>query len=167
MKPLLLLAVLSLPASALAADVCAPHAALLRLVWSLSYERTDGPSRQATLDKAECSGFLRDSGARDFDQPMGEPSGAEPRLRFWSETSPYELRVEPSNGRADVILIKRDGRYERVMAKIDRVDLAELASTRLDYTGDVADGEYPELRVARGSRKIVRAARVVLAPRPR
>lgn len=167
MKLLLLLAAFAVPAPVLAADVCAPHAALLKVVWSLSYERADGPSRLATLDKSECAPFIADSGFQDFDQPAGEPSAAQPRLRYWSASSPYELRVDPSNGRADVVLIKREGRYERVMAKIDRVDLEELASTRIDYTGDVADGEYPALRAARGSRTIVRAARVVLVPRSR
>lgn len=167
MKLFLLLAALAAPLSASAADFCAPHAALLKLVWSLSYERTDGPSRIATLDKSECVGVAADSGARDFDQPMGEPSAPEPRLRFWSASSPYEVRVDLANGWAAISLVKRDGPYERVMARIDRVEPAQLKGTTFDYLGDVADGEYPELRAGAGTRRTVRAARVVLTPRAR
>lgn len=169
MRILPLLAVLAAPASAFASDVCAPHAALLGIVWSFSYERADGPSRAATLDKSECSGVSSDSGVRDFDDAHlpAIPSAPEPRLRFWSENSPYELRLDVFNGRAELWLMKRVDRYQRVMAYVDRIELSELAGTSIDFSGDVVDDEYPMLRVGRGTRKIVRAARVVLTPRAR
>ncbi len=151
------------PQRASAADVCAPYASLLKIGWRLDYERVDGPAHAATLGKSECTSELVTYSPRDMDgyDPTEYP---EPRLRFWSQTSPYEVSVELSGGWAHVVLYKRDGPYRRVMARIDQLAENELATTTLDYTGDVADGEYPELRAGRGVRKIVRAARVLLKP---
>jgi len=151
--------------SAAANDACAPHAAQLKINWFLSYERVDGPSRMAVIENSECE-VIALSGARDFDElgVQGADSDPKPRLRFWSASSPYEIRVDLAGGWATVFLIKRDGRYSRVMARIDRLEENDLASTSLDYLGDVADGEYPELRAGHGVRKTVRAARVLLKP---
>ncbi len=162
-----LLAVLAVLASApaRAADACAPHAGLLKIAYKLGYERHDGPSRLASLDRSECTLFVRDAGVADFDESRaGTPSEPEPRLRWWSETSPYEVVVEFSAGWAYVSLMKRDGPYSRLMARIDRLEPEQLAATTLDYDGDVTDGEQPELRVSAGVRRISRAARVTLTP---
>ena len=150
------------PVRAAAADLCAPYAALLNIDWRLSYERPDGPARAARLVKSECTSEMVYESSRDMDPAPSEY--AEPRLRFWTDGSPYEIRVELSGGFASVVLMKRDGSYSRVMARIDRLAESELASTVLDYTGDVADGEYPELHAGRGMRRTVRSGRVVLTP---
>jgi hypothetical protein len=150
------------PARAAAADVCAPYASMLNLQWRLGYERPDGPSRAARLDKSECTTVTVSESSRDMDPTPTEYSEA--RLRFWADGSPYELSVELSGGFASVVLMKRNGTYSRVMARVDRLPESELASTVLDYTGDVADGEYPELRAGRGVRRTVRSGRVVLTP---
>ncbi len=165
--PLLaVLAVLAVPARA--ADICAPHAALLKIRWFINYERVDGPARSAFLEKSECE-ITALSGARDFDESGAQApdSDPEPRMRYWSDASPYELRVELAGGWATIFLVKRDGRYSRVMARIDRVDEKELATNAIDFSGDIADGEFPDLRTGRGMRKIVRDGRLLLTPSKR
>lgn len=162
--PLLaVLAVLAVPARA--ADVCAPFAYLLKTRWFLNYERVDGPARSAFLEKSECE-VTSLAGARDFDD-SGSPapeSESQPRIRYWSESSPYEIRVELSGGWATVFLVKRDGRYSRVMARVDRLDDKALPTATIDYSGDIADGEFPELRTGGRTRKIIRDGRLLLTP---
>jgi len=150
------------PVRAAAADICAPYASLLKMAWRLNYERPDGPSRTAKLDRSECTTVMVYDSPRDMD-PVGSEH-PEAHLRFWTEGSPYEISVELVGGSASVVLMKRDGAQSRVMARIDRLAESELASTVLDYTGDIADGEYPELRAGRGVRRTVRSGRVVLTP---
>lgn len=150
------------PVRAAAADICAPYAALLNIDWRLNYERPDGPSRAARLDKSECATVMVYESSRDMDPTPSEYPEA--RLRFWTDGSPYEVSVELSGGFASVVLVKRDGAQSRAMARIDRLPETELASTVLDYMGDVADREYPELRAGRGLRRTVRSGRVILTP---
>ncbi|MBI4062028.1 MAG: hypothetical protein HY403_11445 [Elusimicrobia bacterium] len=166
MKILFLIAAAFLAASPIHAADCDSYAPLLKIGWRLHYERIDGPSRSAILDQSECSIAFADHGIGDFDDAdkPGAPSNPAPRLRFWSETSPYEIDVELRNGWARVALFKREGRYRSMMARIDQVAEDELAAMALDYTGNVDDREYPALRVGPGVRKTVRSARVLLTP---
>ena len=167
MKLFLLAALLaSAVPSRAASTLCAPFAAQLRVGFRLSYERPGTGARNALLDHAECYPVIADAGIRDFDDGSepAHPSPAEPRLRYWSESSPYEVRVEFSGGWAHVFLVKRDGRYSKDMAFIDQLEENALAYTTLDYSGNIADAEFPEKTVVSGLRRTAKAGHVILAP---
>jgi hypothetical protein len=168
MKLTFLLAALILSAvpSRATPDLCAPLAAQLKIGYRLSYERPGAGARAALLDKAECYMTISDAGIPDFGEPdaPANPSPVEARLRFWSDSSPYEVRAEFSGGWARVFLVKREGRYSKDMAAIDQVEADALSYTTFDYSGNVADAEFPERTVASGLRRTAKAGRVLLSP---